>query len=76
MDNYEIFEAIRKKEKGGTLIGAHKALNPMLIQEYSEEFELLIIEVTIRNREIRIMVSNRERKDPNNDDPPMVQVKG
>ena len=55
MEEYEIFESIRKKEKGGTLIGAHKALNPMLIQEYSEEFELLVVEINVKNKEIRII---------------------
>ena len=53
--NFEIFEAIRKKHSGGTLIGAHKALKPMLIAEYSEDFELLVIEITIRNKEIRVI---------------------
>ena len=51
MDNFEIFEAIRKKEKWGSMIGAHKALQPILIQE----FELLVVEIKIRNKEIRIM---------------------
>ena len=55
MENYEIFEAIRKKQKGGSLIGAHKALNPILISEYSEDFELLVVEIQIINKEIRIM---------------------
>ena len=31
IENYEIFEAIRKsKEKGGTIVGAHKALKPII----------------------------------------------
>ena len=30
---YEIFESLRKKAKGGTAIGVHKALEPVLIQE-------------------------------------------
>ena len=55
INNYEIFEAIRKKQKGGSIIGAHKALNPILISEYSEDFELIVIEIKIRNKEIRIM---------------------
>ena len=55
LENFEIFEAIRKKHNGGTLIGAHKALKPMLIAEYSEDFELLVIEITIRNKDIRVM---------------------
>ena len=30
VENFEIFESIRKKEKGGTVVGAHKSLNPIL----------------------------------------------
>ena len=55
LNNFEIFEAIRKKERGGTIVGAHKALSPMLIQEYSDDFELIVIEIKIRNREIRVI---------------------
>ena len=55
-DNHIIFEAIRKsKMKGGTLIGVHKSLKPVLIREYSEEFELLVIEIMINNKQIRII---------------------
>ena len=36
LEGFEIFEAIRNKQKGGTMIGAHKALNPMLIKEYED----------------------------------------
>ena len=47
LPEYEFFEAIRKKQKGGTLIGAHKNLDPVLIEEYSEDFELIVIEVKL-----------------------------
>ena len=33
LENYEIFEAIRKKHSGGTMIGVSKALHPMLIKD-------------------------------------------
>ena len=33
IENFETFEAIRKKDKGGTLICVHNALNPVLIEE-------------------------------------------
>ena len=36
IENYEVFEAIRKKVKGGTAVGVHKALKPVLICEYDE----------------------------------------
>ena len=40
---YEIFESIRKnKEKGGTMLGIHKSLNPVLVEEYSKTFELIV----------------------------------
>ena len=55
VEQFEIFEAIREKQKGGTLIGIHKSLNPMLIKEYSSEFELLIVEIEIARRKIRII---------------------
>ena len=55
LENFVIFEAIRNKVKGGTILGAHEALEPMLIQEYSEDFELIVVEIKIRNKEIRIM---------------------
>ena len=31
LEGFEIFESIRKKKDGGTLIGVNKALKPMLI---------------------------------------------
>ena len=54
--NFEIFEAIRKKKKdGGTIIGAHLALKPMLIKEYSEDFELIVIEIVVGGKDIRVI---------------------
>ena len=55
IEGFEIFEAIRKKVKGGTMIGIHKAMKPVLIEEYSNEFELLVVEIKIANKNIRIM---------------------
>jgi hypothetical protein len=55
-DNFIIFEAIRKnKEKGGTMIGIHKDLEPVLIEEYEETFELLVTEIIVGKKEIRII---------------------
>ena len=55
MEGYEIFEAIRNKKDGGTLIGVHKGLKPVLIEEYSEDFELLVVEISVMNKDIRII---------------------
>ena len=55
IDGFETFESFRKKEGGGTIIGAHKCLKPILIQEYSEEFELLVIEINVQGKQICVM---------------------
>ena len=49
------FEAIRTKKGGGTLIAAHVDLNPKLIVEYSDDFELLVVEIETKERTIRII---------------------
>ena len=55
-EEFEIFESIRKgKKDGGTLIGVHKALKPILVNEYDNPFELLVVEVKVSNKEIRII---------------------
>ena len=56
MDNFHIFESIRKnKEKGGSIIGIHESLNPVLISEYNETFELIVVEIEINNKNIRVI---------------------
>ena len=47
IENFEMFEAIRKKHNGGTIIGVNKALRPMLINEYSDEFKLVIVDMAL-----------------------------
>ena len=55
-ENFVIFEAIRKKEGGGSLVGVYVALNPVvLISEYSYTIELLIVEIKAETKRIRIM---------------------
>ena len=41
--SFVVFEAIRTKKGGGTLIAAHKDLNPKLTSEYNEDFEILVV---------------------------------
>ena len=36
-------------------MGIHNSLKPILIEEYSEEFELIVAEIKVSNKEIRIM---------------------
>ena len=36
-------------------MGIHNSLKPILIEEYSEEFEIIVAEIKVSNKEIRIM---------------------
>ena len=54
--DFEVFETIRKgKIKGGTMIGAHKALKLILISELNDPFEILVIEIKVANKDIRVI---------------------
>ena len=56
MKDYHILASIRKnKEKGGSLLGVHVGLEPVLISEYSETFELLVVEIKLGNKSIRVI---------------------
>ena len=49
------FEAIREKQGGGTMIAVHQDLNPKLIEEYSNDFELLVVEIDTKEENIRVI---------------------
>ena len=56
LDEFIIFESIRKnKEKGGTMLGIHQSLEPVLIEEYDETFELIVAEFKVIHLEVRII---------------------
>ena len=54
IDNFKVFEAIHRKEHG-IMMGVHMDLNPILISEHSELFEMLVVQVTVDNKDIRII---------------------
>ena len=50
------------------MIGVHEDQNPVLIKEYSESFELIVVEIKAGNKSIRIITGygpqeNCEEKD-------------
>ena len=56
LDNFVAFESIRKnKEKGGTMLLIHGDLKPVLIKEYNETFELIVVEINTQNNPIRVI---------------------
>ena len=54
IESMQIYEAIRKKEHG-IMLGAHVSLKPVLISEYSEQFEMLVVEIKVSNKSIRVI---------------------
>ena len=56
MDQYVIFEAIRKgKSGGGSMLGVHVGLEPVLIRECSDTFELIVVEIKVSSTSMRII---------------------
>ena len=55
IDDFVIFEAIRKAKGGGTLIACHEDLKPKLIEEYEDDFELLVVEIKANEKDIRVI---------------------
>ena len=43
------------KKKGGTLLGIHSGLKPDLVKIYSDIFELLVVEIEIKGKKVRII---------------------
>ena len=68
IEGFHLFEAIRKKKDGGTLVGVRKDLNPMLVKEYSDTFELIVVEVALDNKEIRIISGYGPQENLNEDE--------
>ena len=55
-DKFKVFESIRKnKERGGSMLIIHEDLSPILIKEYNESFELLVVEVQTEKKPIRVI---------------------
>ena len=52
---FVVFEAIRKAKHGGTMCAIREELNPKLIEEYHDTFELLVVEVELNKKRIRII---------------------
>ena len=45
LNNMVVFKAIRSRKGGGTLCAINEQLNPKLIEEYNEPFQLLVVEI-------------------------------
>ena len=53
--DFVVFESIRKRKCGGTLCAVKQYLNPKLIEEYDDPFELLVVEIEVENKGIRVI---------------------
>ena len=53
--HFVVFEAIRPAKNGGTLCAVHEDLNPKLIEEYNNPFEMLVVQIEVQNKSIRVI---------------------
>ena len=59
LDSMLVFESIRNKKGGGTICAVHAVLDPKLVEEYNDLFELLVIEV-MGNKRIKTGYGSQE----------------
>ena len=50
-----VFKAIHKTKGGGPLVAAQKSLNPKLIEVYEDDFDLIVVEVEVKEKEICVI---------------------
>ena len=56
VDDYVIFEHIRKKTVGGGVLTAvHKALNPVSVSDEIDGEEILVVEANLGKRKVRLI---------------------
>ena len=67
MENFVIFESIRTKYGGGSMIGLHESLNPVLISLYENDFELIVVETKIGKKQIRFITGYGPQEDWSDD---------
>ena len=67
IENYVIFEAKRNKVGGGSLLGVHESMNPLLGSLYEVEFELIVVETKVGNKEIRFITGYGPQEDWSDD---------
>ena len=67
IENYVIFEAKRNKVGGGSLLGVHESMNPLLVSLYEVEFELIVVKTKVGNKEIRFITGYGPQEDWSDD---------
>ena len=52
----------KNKESGGSMTGVHESLQPVFIEEYSEKFELIVVEIKEAEKETRVVNGYRPQE--------------
>ena len=63
LDKYVLFESKRTKIGGGSIMGVHERLDPVLINLYENEFELIVVETKIGKKNIRFITGYGPQED-------------
>ena len=61
-DDLVIFESIQKRKGRGKLIEGHENFYPTLIKEFPDNRELLVVEINIKEKSIRVMNGHGHQK--------------
>jgi hypothetical protein len=63
LEHFCIFEAKRTKVGGGSMMGIHESMNPVLISAYEDEFELIVVQTKVWKKEIRFITGYGPQED-------------
>ena len=63
LEHFVIFEAKRSKPGGGSMMGLHESMNPVLISLYEHEFELIVVQTKVGHKEIRFITGYGPQED-------------
>ena len=63
LEHFVIYESKRSKIGGGSMMGFHESLNPVLVTNYENEFELMVVEIKIGKKEIRFLTGYGPQED-------------
>ena len=63
LEEYVLFEAKRSKVGGGSMMGIHESMKPVLINVYDNEFELILVETKVGQKGIRFITGYGPQED-------------
>ena len=63
LEHFIIFESKRSKPGGGSMMGIHESMNPVLINLYDDDCELIVVQTKVGQKDIRFITGYGPQED-------------